>query len=223
MSLLTRIFKAPLRVVASPKFEPLPPTLDSRRHKRYQIVMTGSIRREPWNVVPVRTVNLSASGAALASHVTPHIDEVLTVELDFMGVLPARVVRLLPHVFAVEFQVSAYRLKQLEKTVKWLAGQNLSTVRDGRRYERLVPTVREADLTVDWGQYRVRVIDISRSGIGIATDVALPNGTPVELGDNLRGMVVRQFKGGVGVDFVEVLGLDVFDEAIDLRKVAVAA
>lgn len=223
MTLLTRIFKAPLKIIPGPQFEPLPPTLDSRRHKRYPIVMTGSVRREPWDVVPVRTVNLSASGAALASHVTPQVGESLSVELAFMGVLPARVVRLLPHVFAVEFQVTAYRLKQLEKTVRWLAGQNIATLQDGRRYERLIPTIREADLTVDWGQYRVRVIDISRSGVGIATDVALPNGTPVELGDNHRGVVVRQFKGGVGIDLVDLLGLDLFNEEIDLRKVAAAA
>ncbi len=60
-----------------------------------------------------------------------------------------------------------------------------------------------------------RVIDISMSGVALATTTAPPIGTTVMVGST-PGRVVRYFEGGIGAQFMLPISPDRFHEGITL-------
>jgi hypothetical protein len=87
----------------------------------------------------------------------------------------------------------------------WLANRQILGLPEDRRHDRVQPRIARTVITLDDGQQVVaRLIDVSTSGAGIATDLKLAMDQRIVVG-KLPGKVVRVFEGGVAVEFGRVL------------------
>ncbi len=76
---------------------------------------------------------------------------------------------------------------------------------EDRRHERLQPRNPRTVITLDDGRQSVaRLIDVSTSGAGVATDLEIPLGQRIVVG-RLPAKVVRLFEGGIAVEFGRIL------------------
>ena len=87
---------------------------------------------------------------------------------------------------------------------------------EDRRHERIVPNNLRSTLKLSNGhEHLVKLIDVSISGAAMTTDVQVPMGTLVSVGQTL-GQVVRIFPGGIAVEFRRMLPAETFDANVRL-------
>ncbi|MCJ2063664.1 PilZ domain-containing protein [Methylobacterium sp. J-088] len=189
---------------------------DERRHQRVRISVLGRYMLADRREYPCQTIDMSPGGVRLTCAVRGEVGERVVLYLEHIGRIEGRIARLCADGFAVQLNATPRKRDKLASQLTWLANREMLGLPEGRSHERLVPTQPGVTLRIDGGNaVQARLIDISMSGVAIASPLALPLGTLVTVGST-PGRLVRYFDGGFGVQFLLPLSADRFHAGMTL-------
>jgi hypothetical protein len=187
---------------------------ERRRFQRIEISLGGRYMLTNRLEFACRTLDISAGGVALAAPVRGEIGERAVLYLDHVGRLEGAIARYIEPGFVVALQVSSVKRERLADRLTWLS--NRSALDFDRRHERIVPHRRHCVLQMEGSEELfVRILNVSVSGVAIATEVRPPLRSQVTLGKT-PGHVVRHLDDGIVVGFDVPLPIDGFDENLTL-------
>ena len=161
-----------------------------------------------------RAVNISRNAIALAAPVIGTLGKRVVADIEELGRIEGFIVRALAGGFAMSIAASEEeRLKLLDK-IEWLEKQKNIEVPDRRAHARFVPIIPYSTLAFADGTRRnCLVIDLSEAGAQIAADIEPAIGTVLAVG-TLVGRVVRSFRSGFGVKFIDVQSEDTVETKV---------
>ncbi|HJE25173.1 MAG TPA: PilZ domain-containing protein [Methylorubrum populi] len=189
---------------------------DQRRHQRVRTTLLGRYMLADRREYPCQTVDMSPGGVRLTCAVVGEIGERVILYLDQIGRLEGVIARHPPGGFAMRINATPRKREKIASQLMWIANRESLGLPEGRSQERLVPTQPRVALRLDSGQsIPARIIDISMSGVAVATPSQVPIGAHVVVGST-PGRVVRYFEGGIGVQFLLPISPDLFHEGITL-------
>jgi hypothetical protein len=103
---------------------------------------------------------------------------------------------------------------KLAAQLTWLANRHILGLPEDRRHGRISPRNPITRLILPNGvNVSVRLIDVSQSGAGVASDQRPQIGALVTLG-KVQGRVVRHLEDGFAVEFTRLQHLDFLEDAI---------
>jgi PilZ domain len=106
--------------------------------------------------------------------------------------------------FLFELAVTRAAREQLASKMSWLDKQQREAVVDARSQERIIPANPHSELVyADGTTETCLIIDMSASGVAVSAETQPPIGMPLAVGRTV-GRVVRHFREGFAVKFVEV-------------------
>lgn len=197
---------------------PRPPAsaAEQRRHQRLRATLLGRYMLADRREYPCQTVDMSPGGVRLTCAVLGGVGERVVLYLEQIGRLEGMVARHTPGGFAMRFTATPRKRDKIASQLMWLANRESLGLPEGRFHERLVPTDPGVTLRLESGRLvPARIIDISMSGVALATHSTPPLGTQVLVGST-PGRVVRYFEGGIGAQFMLPISPDRFHEGITL-------
>ncbi|MFY9291929.1 MAG: PilZ domain-containing protein [Methylorubrum rhodinum] len=190
--------------------------VDQRRHQRVRAELLGRYMLSDRREYPCQTVDMSPGGVRVTCAVLGAVGERVVLYLEQIGRLEGVIARHPPHGFAMRLNATPRKREKIASQLMWLANRENLGLPEGRTHERLVPVNPGVQLRLDGGRMiPARVIDISMSGVALATATTPPIGTAVMVGST-PGRVVRYFEGGIGAQFMLPISPDRFHEGITL-------
>ncbi len=189
---------------------------ERRRHQRVKVRLTGQFMRQDRQEFPCATIDISPGGIAFEAEAGGEIGERIIAYLNQIGRVEGTVARHFYGGFAIQMKLPPLKREKLADQLTWLANRQVLGMPEDRRHERIAPRNRNTSLTLPGGrELTARIIDVSRSGAALTVDANPPIGTPVTAGSR-PAQVVRQFNGGVAVEFNRLIPAEMFDEEIRL-------
>lgn len=175
---------------------------ERRRYKRVPVALSGRL------FVPAESreahckiADMSPGGARIACEIVPPQGAHVVVYIDGFGRFEGIVTRPVEGAFGIQFNCSQHKRERVaEQLTLYLNGGNLSES-SLRRHDR-EPTKGLARFTRANGDVvNCEVLDLSLSGVSLATDVRPPVGEFVLIGQ-MAGRVARHHETGIGIEFV---------------------
>jgi hypothetical protein len=189
-------------------------TDERRRFQRVRVDLLGRYMLPDRREFPCQVVDMSPGGMALIAPVTGQPGERVIAYVDHLGRLEGHIARILQNGFAMTISATPRKRDKLAAQLTWLANRNILGLPEDRRHGRTMPRNPITRLVLPNGlNVSVRIIDVSQSGAGIATDQRPPIGTLVTLG-KVQGRVVRHLEDGFAVEFTRLQHLDFLDDAM---------
>lgn len=166
---------------------------------------------------PCQTIDMSPGGVRITCAVCGTIGERIVLYLEQIGRIEGVIVRHpASNSLAARLNATPRKREKIASQLTWLANREILGLPEGRTHERLTPRNPAVTLKVEGeAVLHARVIDISVSGVAIASTRTLAIGASVLVGST-PGKVVRHFEGGIGVQFLLPISPDRFDEGIRL-------
>jgi hypothetical protein len=187
---------------------------ERRRHQRVKVNLLGRYMLADRREFPCQVVNMSPGGMALIVPVAGQPGERIIAYVDHLGRLEGKIARLFQNGFAMTISATARKRDKLAAQLTWLANRNILDLPEDRRHGRIVPRNPMGRLILPNGvNLTCRIIDVSESGAGIATDQRPPMGTLVTLG-KVQGRVVRHLEEGFAVEFTRLQHPDSLEENV---------
>lgn len=167
--------------------------------------------RETREEFPCVTLNISPGGIAFEADAHVEEGEKIIAYLAQIGRVQGLVRRQFPGGFAIQMNLPAMKREKLADQLTWLANRQELGMPEDRRHDRIPPINKHSSVTLPGGrEILCKVIDISRSGAAVAVSPAPTVGLLVTLGKT-RGQVVREFAGGVAIEFERIVAEELFD------------
>jgi hypothetical protein len=189
-------------------------TDERRRFQRVRVDLLGRYMLPDRREFPCQVVDMSPGGMALIAPVSGQPGERIIAYVDHLGRLEGHIARILQNGFAMTISATPRKRDKLAAQLTWLANRNILGLPEDRRHGRTVPRNPITRLVLPNGlNVSVRIIDVSQSGAGIATDQRPPIGTLVTLG-KVQARVVRHLEDGFAVEFTRLQHPDFLDDAI---------
>lgn len=189
--------------------------LERRRHRRVPVMLLGRFMLPNRLEYPCQTSDISPGGMALLAPVQADIGDRIVVYVEHLGRVEGLVTRRTNDGFAMSIAATPRKRDKMASQLTWLANRDLGLPED-RRHDRVTPRNTRTMLRLESGvEHAVRLLDISLSGAAFNTEVNLPMGSAIYLGQTLC-KVVRKFERGYAVEFRNPLAPDRLDENIDL-------
>ena len=189
---------------------------EKRRFQRVRVSLIGRYMLQERSEFPCQTIDMSPGGVALLGPVPGEIGTRVIAYLDQIGRVEGTVVRHFQNGFALALNTPQLKREKTADKLTWLANRHALGMPEDRRHERIVPRNQRTTLKLSNGhEHLVKLIDVSISGAAMNTDVEVPMGTLVTVGQTL-GQVVRVFQGGIAVEFRRLLPVETFDENVRL-------
>ena len=187
---------------------------DRRRHQRVKVNLLGRYMLADRREFPCQVVDMSPGGMALIAPVTAAQGERIIAYVDHLGRLEGRVARVFQNGFAMTIGATARKRDKLAAQLTWLANRHILGLPEDRRHGRVVPRNPVGRLILPNGlNLTCRIIDVSQSGAGVATDQRPPIGALVTLG-KVQGRVVRHLEDGFAIEFIRLQHPDFLEENI---------
>jgi len=187
---------------------------ERRRFQRVRVNLAGRYMLADRREFPCQVVDMSPGGMALVAPVPGEQGERIIAYVDHLGRLEGRVVRGLPNGFAMTISATSRKRDKLAAQLTWLANRHILGLPEDRRFGRIVPRNPIAQVIMPNGvNLTCRIIDVSQSGAGIATDQRPPIGTLVTIG-KVQGRVVRHLEEGFAIEFTRLQHPDFVEEYI---------
>lgn len=184
---------------------------ERRRHSRVRVRLTGQFMRENREEFPCSTIDVSIGGIAFSALQSVEIGEKIIAYVAEIGRVQGAVRRLYPDGFAIAMSLPPLKREKLADQLTWIANRQDLGMSEDRIHERIQLHNPHCTLTLaDGREMMCKIIDISRSGAAASVSASLPIGALVAIG-RTRGRVVRQFTGGVAIEFVRIIPPDEFD------------
>ncbi len=195
-----------------PTAELLARAKDRRRHQRVKVALLGRYMLEDRREFPCQTIDMSPGGVALFAPVKAPVGARVVAYVDDIGRVEGLTARHFDTGFALALNVSPLKREKLADQLTWLANRHILGLPEDRRHERIAPRNARSTLVLpDGREHLAKLIDISLSGAAMKVDAQPPIGTIVTVG-RTKGRVVRQFQGGVAIEFLRLMPVDTFDE-----------
>src|SRR6202034_991295 len=148
---------------------------ERRRFQRVRVDLLGRYMLPDRREFPCQVVNMSPGGMALIAPVTGAPGERIIAYVDHLGRLEGHIARLFQNGFAMTISATARKRDKLAAQLTWLANRHILGLPEDRRHGRIVPRNHIGRLILPNGlNLTCRVIDMSQSGAGIATDQRPP-------------------------------------------------
>jgi len=187
---------------------------DRRRHQRVKVNLLGRYMLPDRREFPCQVINMSPGGMALIAPVCGAAGERVIAYVDHLGRLEGQIARVFQNGFAMTISATARKRDKLAAQLTWLANRQILSLPEDRRHGRIVPRNPVARLILPNGvNLTCRVIDVSQSGAGIASQERPPIGTLVTLG-KVQGRVVRHLDDGFAVEFTRLQHSDFLEENV---------
>ena len=159
-------------------------------------------------------VNVSPGGMALIAPVCGQPGERDIAYVDHLGRLEGHIARIFQIGFAMTISATARKRDKLAAQLTWLANRHILGLPEDRRHGRIVPRNPISRLIMPNGvNLTCRIIDVSQSGAGIATDQRPPIGSLVTLG-KVQGRVVRHLEDGFAIEFTRLQHPDFLEDSV---------
>jgi hypothetical protein len=187
---------------------------ERRRFQRVRVDLLGRYMLADRREFPCQVVNMSPGGMALLAPVGGQPGERVIAYVDHLGRLEGHVARIFENGFAMTISATIRKRDKLAAQLTWLANRHILDLPEDRRHGRVPPRNPLARLILPNGRnVTCRVIDVSQSGAGIATEERPPLGTIVTLG-TVQGRVVRHLEDGFAIEFTRLQHPDSLEENI---------
>jgi hypothetical protein len=191
-------------------------TSDRRRHQRVKVTLLGRYMLEDRREFPCQTIDMSPGGVALFAPVKAPIGARIVAYLDDLGRVEGTASRHLETGFALSLNVTAVKREKLADQLTWLANRHTLGLPEDRRHERITPRNPRSTLIMpDGREHLIKLIDVSLSGAAAKADIQPPLGTIITIG-RTKGRVVRHFEGGIALEFLRLMPIEMFDETVRL-------
>jgi hypothetical protein len=200
--------------VALPQSKPrlLPLNDERRRFQRVRVNVLGRYMLADRREYPCQVSDMSPGGMALMAPVAGAIGERIVAYVDHLGRLEGVITRTFENGFATTISATPRKRDKLAAQLTWLANRHILNMPEDRRHGRFAPSKKAARLIMPNGlNLSCRIIDMSESGAGIATDQRLPIGTLVTVG-KVTGRVVRDLDEGFAIEFTRLQHSDFVEE-----------
>jgi hypothetical protein len=189
-----------------------PAIVERRRFQRVRLDLQGRYMLAGGQEFPCEVVNMSPGGVALMAATRGRIGERVVAYVDHVGRIEGVIARQLPDGFALSITSSRHKREKFAAQLTWLANRNL--LPEQRRHPRLPPRHPSAQLIFPNGvRVTCRVIDISQSGAGIASNQRPTLGSLVTLGKT-AARVARYIDEGFAVEFIRLQHPDSLEENV---------
>jgi hypothetical protein len=198
--------------VAQEKAKSRPLSDERRRFARVRVNLLGRFMLEDRREYPCQVAEMSPGDMVLAAPVSGAVEERVIAYVDHLGRLEGKIARLLPNGFAMTIAATPRKRDKLAAQLTWLANRHILDLPEDRRHDRLVPRNPVTQVVLPNGvNVTCRIIDMSQSGAGIASDQKPPVGTRVTVGKT-QATVVRHIENGFAVEFTRLLHPDFLEE-----------
>jgi len=163
---------------------------------------------------PCQVVNMSPGGMALIAPVSGEPGERVIAYVDHLGRLEGHVARIFQSGFAMTIAATPRKRDKLAAQLTWLANRHILGLPEDRRHGRALPHNPITRLILPSGiNVSCRIIDVSQSGAGVASDQRPPIGALVTLG-KVQGRVVRHLEDGFAIEFTRLQHPDFLEDAV---------
>src|SRR5277367_4862954 len=144
---------------------------ECRRFQRVRVDLLGRYMLPDRREFPCQVVNMSPGGMALIAPVGGLRGERVIAYVDHLGRLEGQIARIFQNGFAMTIASTMRKRDKLAAQLTWLANRHLLASPEDRRHGRRAPVNPSGRLILPNGvNLTCRIIDISESGAGIATD-----------------------------------------------------
>ncbi len=187
---------------------------ERRRFQRVRVNLLGRYMLADRREFPCQVVNMSPGGMAVIAPVGGAPGERIIAYVDHLGRLEGRIARIFQNGFAMTISATSRKRDKLAAQLTWLANRHILGLPEDRRHGRIVPRNPVGRLILPNGvNLTCRIIDVSQSGAGIATDQQPPIGALVMLG-KVQGRVVRYLEDGFAIEFTRLQHPDFLEENV---------
>jgi hypothetical protein len=187
---------------------------DRRRFQRVKVNLLGRYMLSDRREFPCQVINMSPGGMAMVAPVGGQPGERVIAYIDHLGRLEGHVARPFPNGFAMTIAATARKRDKLAAQLTWLANRHLLDSPEDRRHGRMAPRNPIGHLIMPNGvSVACRVIDVSQSGAGVATEQRPPIGAVVTLG-KVQGRVVRHLENGFAIEFTRLQHPDFLEDNV---------
>jgi hypothetical protein len=194
------------------KSRALPLNDERRRFQRVRVNLLGRYMLPDRREFPCQVADMSPGGMALVAPVAGALGERVVAYVDHLGRLEGAVTRTFENGFAMTISATPRKRDKLAAQLTWLANRHILNMPEDRRHGRFAPKKSGARLVIPNGiNLACRVIDMSESGAGIATDQRPAIGTLVTVG-KVTGRVVRHLEDGFAIEFTRLQHSDFVEE-----------
>jgi hypothetical protein len=192
----------------------LPLSQERRRFQRVRVNLLGRYMLADRREFPCQVTNMSPGGMALIAPVGGKPGERVVAYVDHVGRLEGVIARQFENGFAMTIAATSRKRDKLAAQLTWLANRHILDLPEDRRHGRFAPRNPAGRLTLSDGtKMACRIIDISQSGAGIATDQRPEIGALVTLG-KIQGRVVRHLEDGIAIEFTRLQHPDFLEENV---------
>ena len=187
---------------------------ERRRFQRVKVNLLGRYMLADRREFPCQVVNMSPGGMAVIAPISGQPGERIIAYVDHLGRLEGHIARVFQNGFAMTIAATTRKRDKLAAQLTWLANRHILGLPEDRRHGRIVPRNPVARLIMPNGvNLTCRIIDMSQSGAGIATDQRPPIGALVTLG-KVQGRVVRHLEDGFAIEFTRLQHPDFIEENV---------
>jgi hypothetical protein len=195
---------------AKPRLLPL--TDERRRFQRVRVNLLGRYMLADRREFPCQVSDMSPGGMAMIAPVVGAVGERIVAYVDHLGRLEGTIARTFENGFAMTISATARKRDKLAAQLTWLANRHILNMPEDRRHGRFTPRKAGARLVMPNGvNISCRIIDMSESGAGIATDQRPPIGSLVTIG-KVTGRVVRYLDDGFAIEFTRLQHPDFLED-----------
>jgi hypothetical protein len=192
----------------------LPLSQERRRFQRVRVNLLGRYMLEDRREFPCQVSNMSPGGMALIAPASGQPGERVIAYVDHVGRLEGKIARQFQNGFAMSIGATQRKRDKLAAQLTWLANRHILGLPEDRRHGRMAPRNPAARLILPNGvNLAVRVIDISQSGVAVATDQRPDIGALVTIGKT-AGRVVRHLEDGIALEFTRLQHPDFVEENV---------
>ena len=187
---------------------------ERRRFQRVKVDLLGRYMLPDRREFPCQVINMSPGGMAVIAPVGGKPGDRVIAYVDHLGRLEGQIARTFENGFAMTIAATARKRDKLAAQLTWLANRHILGLPEDRRHGRFVPRNPMGRLIMPNGlNLGCRIIDVSQSGAGIATDQRPPIGALITLG-KVQGRVVRHLEDGFAVEFTRLQHPDFIEENV---------
>src|ERR1700719_5233022 len=149
----------------------LPLSEERRRFQRVHVDLLGRYMLADRREFPCQVINMSPGGMALIAPVAGKPGERVIAYVDHVGRLEGVIARQFENGFAMTIAATPRKRDKLAAQLTWLANRHILRLPEDRRHGRVVPRNPITHLILPNGiNGSCRLIDVSQSGAGIASD-----------------------------------------------------
>jgi hypothetical protein len=194
----------------------IPPlSAERRRFQRVRLNVLGRCMLADGREFPCHVTNMSPGGMALIASTSGLPGERIIAYVDHIGRVEGVIARRFESGFAVAITSTAHKREKLAAQLTWLANRDI--LPEQRRHQRIAPRNPSACIILPNGLcIECRVVDISQSGAGIASDQRPAIGALVVIG-NTPARVARHIEEGFAVEFIRLQHPDFLEENVTGR------